>query len=151
MFSYFIRNYFTPSGRYKKIMHSAINEPFRRTFPSPDSLLYQIRRIFSEHINILCIETPKEWSIHYCRNERTIRNVCEEYSGLTSKQFLNLFHALNAAILSDCLLVNIEGYDQILEGLINNEVFYEKCCQYVLNRLDRLYGPRYLRKASNIS
>ncbi len=91
-----------------------------------------------------CIQTPEEWSLNYCRNERTIRDICMENSGLTAKQFLCFFHALNAVIVSDCIIREMNGYDKILEVLIKNEDFYEHCSEYVLSRLENVYGPRYL-------
>jgi hypothetical protein len=92
------------------------------------------------------IHTPEEWSLHFCRNERTIRDTCADFSGLTAKQFLSFFHALNAAILSECLLVRFSGYDEIMEDLILHEHFYEECGAYVLAHLDIIYGPRYLQR-----
>ena len=74
-------------------MHSAKNEPFGRTFPSPDSLLYQIRRIFSEHINILCIED----------NAPMCSLLCEDYfrSPILNKKIVPTFDSAKGAILSE--------------------------------------------------
>jgi len=43
-------------------------------------------------INFCCavLFRPREWSALYCLNERTLRNICEEDSNLSPKQFLNL-------------------------------------------------------------
>jgi hypothetical protein len=92
------------------------------------------------------IHTPEEWSLHFCRNERTIRDTCADFSGLTAKQFLSFFHALNAAILSECLLESFSGYNALVEELLLNENFYEECGGYVLAHMDIIYGPRYLQR-----
>ena len=47
------------------------------------------------------IQTPEEWSALYCLNERTLRNICEEDSNLSPKQFLNLYNTLNSILVSD--------------------------------------------------
>jgi hypothetical protein len=92
------------------------------------------------------IHTPEEWSLHFCRNERTIRDTCADFSGLTAKQFLSFYHALYAATLSDCLLESFSGFDEIMEDLLLNEHFYEDCGNYVIAHLDIVYGPRYLQR-----
>jgi hypothetical protein len=97
------------------------------------------------------IQTPEEWSHQYCRNERTIRDMCEEYSGLTAKQFLIFFHAINSILLSDCIVMGLNGHDQIMDDLLKREVFYERCCQYVLMHLEDVYGSRYLKTTTLLS
>jgi len=90
------------------------------------------------------IETPERWSYSCWINGRTFRRLCEEDSSLTPRQFLFFFHALKAAIVSDCLLEAMVGYGEAREKIMQHIDFYEKCGEYVLHRLDSIFGPRYL-------
>ena len=91
-----------------------------------------------------CIRSQEEWGRAYYRNERSVRNICEEYSGLTARQFLYLFHTLNATLRSDCLIEGMAGYEKSAADLNENERFYKECSKYVVSRFDRVFGPKCL-------
>jgi hypothetical protein len=89
------------------------------------------------------IPTPERWSYSCCINERTFRRLCEEDSSLSPKQFLSLFHALYAIVLSDCIPESTQGYDEAREKIVRNIDFYCQCFDYVLDRMDSLFRPLY--------
>jgi len=95
------------------------------------------------------IQTPEEWSKAYNLNERSIRDICEENSGLTSKQFLFFFHALYAVIVSDCIIEAMAGAAEAFSRVENKKAFYELCAEFVTDHIDTVYGPRFLRQCSN--
>ncbi len=90
------------------------------------------------------IRSPEEWSRFFCRNERSVRNICEEYSGLTARQFLFLFHALNAIVFSDCLVKGMAGYTEAAAELDGRRAFHENCAGYVAERFEMVYGRKLL-------
>ena len=92
------------------------------------------------------IESPEEWSLKYSLNERSVRDICEEDSGLTARQFLLLFHVLNAIVFSDCLIEGMEGYNAAHTELENKKAFYRQCAEYVLRYFEAIYGPRFLNR-----
>jgi hypothetical protein len=95
------------------------------------------------------IETSEEWSRFFSLNERSMRDQCEENSGLTSKQFLYFYHALKAIVLSDCLINGMKGYDEVLADLTSKKEFYEQCAEYVLHNFDTIYGPLFVKDFKN--
>jgi hypothetical protein len=97
------------------------------------------------------IRSSDEWSNIYCVNERTVRDICEENSGLTAKQFLLFYHALNAAILSDCLIEGMAGYNYNYSVLVDKKNFYDECAEFVIHNFDTVYCQRYLEKSSTES
>jgi CheY-like chemotaxis protein len=92
------------------------------------------------------ITTSESWSNSCWINERTFRRLCEEESFLTVKQFLSLYHALNAIVLSDCLLPGMPGFEGIREKIIQRIDYYGQCAHYVVDHLDSVFGPRYLKQ-----
>lgn len=88
--------------------------------------------------------TQEEWSRIYCRNERSVRNICEEYSGLTARQFLYLFHVLTATLYSDCIMEDTVDSGDIPVHLNEQKRLYRECASYVLSRFDRVYKPKLL-------
>jgi hypothetical protein len=90
------------------------------------------------------IQTPEEWSALYCLNERTLRNICEEDSNLSPKQFLNLYHTLNSILVSDCLVQSMDGHEKTRETLLNRFEFYDQCADYVVRNSETIYGPLFL-------
>jgi hypothetical protein len=95
------------------------------------------------------IETAEEWSRVFGLNERSIRDMCEENSGLTAKQFLYFFHTLKAIVLSDCLIDGMKGYDDVLADLTSKKEFYEQCAEYVIHNFDTIYGPLFVKDFKN--
>jgi hypothetical protein len=95
------------------------------------------------------IETAEEWSRVFSLNERSMRDKCEENTGLTSKQFLCFYHALKAIVLSDCLIEGMNGYDGVVADLNNKKEFYEQCAEYVLHNFDTIYGPLFVKDFKN--
>jgi hypothetical protein len=94
-------------------------------------------------------ETSEEWSRFFGLNERSIRDICEENSGLTAKQFLCFYHALKAIVLSDCLIEGLKGYDEALADLNGKKEFYEQCAEYVLHNFDTIYVPLFVKDLRN--
>jgi len=94
------------------------------------------------------IQTPEEWSEAYSLNERSIRDICEENSGLTSKQFLFFFHTLYSVIVSDCIIEAMAGATESLSRVENKKAFYERCAEFVIDHIDTVYGPKFLRQYS---
>jgi AraC-like DNA-binding protein len=90
------------------------------------------------------IPTPDDWSTRYCMNERTLRNICEEDSHLTPKQFLSFFHALNSLLISDCIVDSMKGSAAVRQALVDQRGFYDQCLDYVLRNIDPVYGPLFL-------
>lgn len=91
------------------------------------------------------ILTPESWSYSCWLNGRTFRRLCEEDSFVTPKQFLALFHALKAIIVSDCLLESMSGYSDAYQKLDHNREFFNQCGEFVLHHLDAIFGPRFLK------
>jgi hypothetical protein len=89
------------------------------------------------------IETPEDWSLAYCLNERSIRDVCEENSGLTAKQFLPFFHVLKAVILSDCVIDGMKGAEEAYNKLELKKSFYEQCAEFVLYHIDTVFYSKF--------
>jgi hypothetical protein len=94
------------------------------------------------------IQTPEEWSLAYCLNERSVRDICEENSGLTTKQFLPFYHALNAIIFSDCIIDGMAGSGEAVAQLKSKKAFYEQCAEFVIYHMDTIFGPRFLQQSS---
>jgi hypothetical protein len=90
------------------------------------------------------IQSPEEWSALYCLNERTLRNICEEDSNLSPKQFLCLYHALNYILASDCLVRSMSGHAKTREMLLNRLDFCDQCAEFVVRNGETTYGPLYL-------
>jgi hypothetical protein len=89
------------------------------------------------------VKTPEEWVSKFPITDLTLRRICLENSFITPKQFLNLFHALNFALLSECLSNTTDDFQEISERVTRSHDFYIKCSEYVLSRLDSVYAPLY--------
>jgi hypothetical protein len=90
------------------------------------------------------IPTSESWSYGCWLNQRTFRRLCTEDSFLTPKQFLSLFHALKALVLSDCLLEPMSGFTEALKKILDHRDFYIQCGDFVLHYLDSVFKPLYL-------
>lgn len=89
------------------------------------------------------IRTQEEWSLAYCLNERSIRNICEENSGLTARQFLRLYHTINRILQADCLRMDNGNSDICKACSAENMGFYRVCAEYVITHFDQVYGHWY--------
>jgi len=89
------------------------------------------------------IRTQEEWSREYCLNERSVRNICEENSGLTARQFLYLYHTLNRILLDDCFVGYRSYTSENVPFSKETEDFFYSCAEYVVTHFDKVYGRWY--------
>jgi hypothetical protein len=91
------------------------------------------------------IQSTEEWAAAYNLNERSIRDITEENSGLTSRQFLPFFHALYAIIMSDCIIEGMPGASEAFSRLENKKAFYEQCAEFVIYHMDTVFKPKFFQ------
>jgi hypothetical protein len=89
------------------------------------------------------IQTPEEWKRKFPITDITFRRICHENSLISPKQFLNLFHALNFVLLSDCLTNTAANYREISDNFFSRSDFYVKCSEYVIAHFDSIYASLY--------
>jgi hypothetical protein len=62
------------------------------------------------------VKTPEDWIGKFPITDLTLRRNCLENSFVSPNQFLNLFHALNFILLSDCLINPQKIFQKYLKG-----------------------------------
>jgi hypothetical protein len=92
------------------------------------------------------VATPEEWSRKYNRHQQTLRTICEETAGLNLKQFLYLFHSLNAVLILDCLGRSAAGDSNFHKSFMARWEYYCHCARYVLSQMTSKIAPLYLEK-----
>jgi len=94
------------------------------------------------------ITSPNEWSEWYCLNSYSVRETCVMDSGLTAKQFLNIFHALRSILIFDCYVKPLNGINSHYEKCMQYAQCIEQCAEFVADNINAVYGPVYLKTYS---
>ena len=89
------------------------------------------------------IETLEEWSYTTCICQHTLRKLIEDFSGLSPKQFISLYHVLYAILVFDCLNPT-KKENEVYSLLKKQEEYYAQCAGYVTSHLTSVYAPHYL-------